>query len=74
VSTARPDEPIRSIAEALWNVGQGYVVEDLKVHGYQVHWDRLNAEDAADEVMLMGHAAQVQEILIATGWTPPHAR
>ncbi|HEX7173510.1 MAG TPA: hypothetical protein VF365_13000 [Candidatus Limnocylindria bacterium] len=68
----RPDEPLRSIAEALWNIGQGYTIEDL-IHGPQVNWHPLNAEDAADEAMHMGHAAQVLDMLIAAGWTPPGA-
>lgn len=69
----RPDEPVRSIAEALCHIDHGYSVVDIEMvgGGFHVAWSPLNEEDVAAEAMYMGHAARVLEILVATGWTPP---
>lgn len=66
----RPDDPVRVVAEALWNIGQGYTAEDVAAvaKDSRVDWCLLNADDVADEAMHMGHAAQVLEHLTAAGW------
>jgi hypothetical protein len=62
----RTDPLLRSIAEALWSVGQGYTVEDIGDRS--VDWCPENPDDVADEAMHMGHARKVLEHLTAAGW------
>ncbi len=67
-------DPVRSIAEALWQVDQGYTVEDIRAVGGDgsVDWHPdVNEEDAEQERLFMGNAQRVLEHLIAAGWTPP---
>lgn len=72
----RPDDPVRVVAEALWNIGQGYTVEDVAGVGKdgRVDWCLLNTDDVADEAMHMGHASQVLEHLTAAGWGDVNAQ
>ena len=62
-------DPVRSIAEALWHISNGYTVDDL-VTGC-VDWSPQNPTDVADEALHMGYARQLLPILVASGWTPP---
>lgn len=63
-------DPVRSIADALWCIGQGYTVDDL----ITADWSPLNQDDVADEALHMGYARQLLPILVASGWTPPGGR
>jgi hypothetical protein len=66
--TSGQDALIRSIAEAMWNVSQGYTVEDVAAVGGG-DWSQDNANDVADQAMFMGHARRVLDHLTAAGWS-----
>lgn len=60
---------VRAIAEAMWNVSEGYTIEDVAaVRGPDWHPD--NADDVAAKALHMGHAENVLAHLRAQGWAP----
>lgn len=67
------NDPARSIAEAMWQVGQGYTVEDIRLVGEDgsVDWSPLNPDDVKDEALHMGHALRVLEHMKRAGWMDP---
>lgn len=68
------DELTKAVASALWYVGQGYSVEDVRAVGgdpTDIHWSAANADDYADEALHRSHAVNVLKFLADAGWKPP---